>query len=82
MAAQELPEQTANLGMLNPAARREDFKRMPSHMQEKIAAVLEVCAQKRLSIRCDSVGGDVYVIIGRGLGSPKHWQEMFGLLGD
>jgi hypothetical protein len=68
------------VGVLNPAARREDFKRMPNHMQQKIAALLETCAEQSLSVRCDNVGGDVYVIVGRGLSAPRHWQEMFGLL--
>ena len=68
------------VGVLNPAARRDDFKRLPPPQQRKIAALLATCAEQSLSVRCEAVGQDLYVLVGRGLSAPSHWQEMFGLI--
>jgi hypothetical protein len=76
MNAEKLPP----IGMLHPAARREDFQRMPGHLQASVVKVLHLCHQERLSCRCDLVGSDIYVVIGRGLSSAKHWLMMFGQL--
>lgn len=67
------------VGMLNPAARREDFLRMPEAKQSAIAEVLRICEKRHLSVRCEAVGDDVYVIIGRGFSSARHWLMVFGL---
>lgn len=66
------------VGMLNPAARRDDFLRMPEAKQSAIVEVLRTCEKRHLSVRCESVGDDVYVIIGRGFSSARHWLWTFG----
>lgn len=63
--------------MSNQAANRTDFERLQPGIQIGILAVLETCMDNRLSVRCEVLGRDINLIIGKGYSSPNYWREMF-----
>lgn len=70
-----------HLGVVNPVARRDDFDRLPKPVQASIIELLRTCERERLSVRCEAIGrNDVYVVVGRGLSSARHWLMVFGAI--
>lgn len=63
---------------MNPAATETDFSKLPESLRRSILAVLQTCANERLSVRCEVIGNrDITVVIGRGYSSPKFWIDEF-----
>jgi hypothetical protein len=62
---------------MNAAALRSDFEQLPKSMQHGILAVLRTCEEHKLACRCEVVGRDIQVIIGRGYSSGKYWLDQY-----
>jgi hypothetical protein len=60
---------------MHPAATSRDFERQPQELQERLLAVLEVCREERLSMRCEMVGNDFTIVIAPGFGAASYWID-------
>lgn len=61
---------------MNPSATRFDFARLQKEMQDRILDVLDACEENSMSCRCEMVGSDFTIIVGRGYSAPGHWIKM------
>lgn len=62
---------------MHQTAQASDFQRLSGGLQQAHLEVLEACDRLRLSCRCEMIGRDFTIIIGRGMSSPKYWLDLF-----
>lgn len=62
---------------MNPTALATDFHRLPLEVQRAHQELLEFLEERHMSCRCEIVGRDFIVIVGRGLSSAKYWLDMY-----
>lgn len=62
---------------MNPAATRHDFARQKPAVQQNLLTVLEQLRELGMACRCEMVGSDFTLIVGRGYSAAKFWIDQF-----
>jgi hypothetical protein len=62
---------------MNTTASAADFQRLNPQLQGSIIELLQVCQRNCMTCRCELVGRDFIIVVGRGFSSPKYWLDMY-----
>ena len=62
---------------MNPVAQRSDWQRLSTELIEAHRDVLHACERNNLTCRCEMIGRDFTIVVGRGLSSAKYWLDMY-----